>query len=180
MEADRLVSVPTMWQCPNCGEEHHDGFDICWKCGSDPAGNSDPDFHISEPIREQDQTPDFPTNDKQLPSLELPTVTYFSIPPYICISLIMMFNDLEHFAANQVPDFSLSPIDILVYFIATVLIGIPIFIAMARAMFLCIIRRQNLSNSLTELLWMLSMFRLPETIRRSQHWFVPAHRVSRG
>ena len=174
------MSMQTVWQCPNCGERHHDGFDVCWKCGSDPAGNRDPGFRISEPAREHDQALDPPAQDIQLSPLQLPTVTYFSIPPYIWIFLIMMFNDLEHLAANQVPDFSLSPMEIMVYCIAMVLIGIPMFFTMVRAMFLCIIRRHNLSNSMAELLWILSMFRLPEAIRRSQRWFVPIYYGSIG
>ena len=164
-----------MWQCPNCGEQHPNGFDICWKCGSDPAGDRDPDFQVSEPVREEDQAPETITADTPLPALQLPAITYFSIPPYIWLTLIMAFNRLEHLAGNQVPDLSPSPIDIVVCCFAVVLIGIPSFFTMAHAMFFCIVRRKNPSNSLAELLWKLSMFRLPETLRRSQRWFVPVY-----
>lgn len=180
METAPVVTIPTMWQCPNCGEKHHEVFHLCWKCGSNTAGDRDPDFRISEPVREQDQTPDSPTEDTQLPALQFPSVTYFSIPPYICVSLIMMLKDLAHLAANRMPDFAPSPIEIVVYCIALALIGIPMFFTMVRAMFFCIIRRRNLSNSLAELLWMLSMFRLPESIRRSHRWFVPVYYGSIG
>jgi hypothetical protein len=46
---------------------------------------------------------------------------------------------------------------------------------MVRAMLLCIIRRQNSSDTLAQLFWLLSMFRLPERIQRSQRWFVPVY-----
>ena len=33
-----------MWQCPKCREEVEDNFEICWNCGSSPAGALDPSF----------------------------------------------------------------------------------------------------------------------------------------
>ncbi len=33
-----------MWLCPECDEAIEDGFDACWRCGTDRAGNKDSDF----------------------------------------------------------------------------------------------------------------------------------------
>lgn len=168
------MNVPTLWQCPNCDEQHHDEFDICWKCGSDPAGNRDPDFHMSESATELDQTPESPTSDTQIPSLRLPNITYFSIPPYTWFCLYMMFNDFE---ASLSPVLHQSPITIVVYCFASVLISIPMGFTMVRASFH---RRHNLSSNLADALWLLSVFRLPESIRESQRWFVLVYYGSIG
>ena len=32
------------WKCPNCHEEVEHNFDICWRCGTDREGISDPEF----------------------------------------------------------------------------------------------------------------------------------------
>ena len=39
--------------CSNCNIEFEDGFDVCWKCGSDKNGNSSQEF-----IRPEDQPED--------------------------------------------------------------------------------------------------------------------------
>ena len=168
-----------MWHCLNCGEQHDDGFQTCWKCGSNPAGDRDPDFRVSEPVGEQDQAPDSASDETQLPIPRLPAVTYFSIPPYIWICLAMMLNDLEHLTSTQGPAFPPSPFEIVVGAIAAVLIGIPIFVTMARPMFFGIMRRRKPLNpfrdSLSEFFWMLAPFRLPESFRESHRWFVPIY-----
>jgi len=33
-----------MWPCPECDEAIDDTFDVCWNCGTDQAGNKDPEF----------------------------------------------------------------------------------------------------------------------------------------
>ena len=71
-----------MWQCPSCDEQHDDVFDVCWKCGSDPVSNRDMDFHIAEPVREQDQAPDPPADETLFPFLQVPLAN-FSVPPDI-------------------------------------------------------------------------------------------------
>ena len=169
------MTVHTTWQCPNCGETHDGQFDTCWKCGSNPTGDRDSDFHVSEPVHDQDQAPDSPTEETQLPILQLPTVTYFSIPPFIWISLVGNFYEFQNLVANQVPDFSLSTTEIAVTAIYTVLIWIPIFITMVRFMFLCIVRRHRLSNGFAVLFCILSMFRLPDSFFRMHRWFVPIY-----
>jgi hypothetical protein len=55
------------------------------------------------------------------------------------------------------------------------LIGVPAFFTIIRAAFLCITRQQIPSSWMVQVLWMLSMFRLPERLRRTQHWFVPVY-----
>lgn len=174
------MTANAKWQCPNCGEEHDKRFDTCWKCGTDSAGDRDPEFQVSEPVGEPDQAPDSPTDQTQLPDLQLPTVTYFSIPPTIWICLAVMPRDLQRFAAHRMLEFSPSPGEIVVQAIVAVLVGIPIFLTMVRAWFLCIIRRYNASNGLAELLWILSMFQLPESFRRRHGWFVPVYYGSLG
>lgn len=33
-----------MWSCPKCGERNENTFEVCWKCGTTPAGVEDPAF----------------------------------------------------------------------------------------------------------------------------------------
>jgi hypothetical protein len=45
-----------MWQCPKCRSEVDDSFEVCWSCGTTPAGIEDPNFVTadeSEPIDDQ-------------------------------------------------------------------------------------------------------------------------------
>jgi hypothetical protein len=46
------------WTCPSCATDIEDDFDICWQCGTDQRGNTDPYF-MPEP-KEQPQNPDHP------------------------------------------------------------------------------------------------------------------------
>ena len=86
----------------------------------------------------------------------------------------MMFNALEQLVGNQVLNPSLSPIEIVVVSIGAALIGTPIFFTMVRAMFFCLIRRQDL-----DFLWLLSMFQLPDSLCRTR-WFVSVYYASLG
>lgn len=165
-----------MWQCPDCSEQHEDSFGICWKCGADPAGNRDPDFGVSEPARDEDQAPETPVKDAR-PSLELPAITYFSIPPYICTLLILMVNDLGRAAVDRVS--VPSALQIVVGCVGAVVIGIPVLVAIARVMFTCTSRR-IVTRSVSEALWMTSMFRLPASISQSHPWFLPMYYGSIG
>lgn len=169
-----------MWRCPYCREKHDGVFDVCWKCGSDAVGNSEPGFCSPGVIIAQDQTPDAPVDSKDLPSLELPTVTYVCLPLFVWTCLIIMFHDLESLSAGRVPDSPLSPSRMAAYGITTILIGIPMFFTIVRAAFPCIMRRQIPSSWMVQVLWMLSMFQLPERLRRTQRWFVPLYYGSMG
>jgi len=31
---------PPPWNCPDCGQEVGDGFEVCWNCGHEQAANS--------------------------------------------------------------------------------------------------------------------------------------------
>jgi hypothetical protein len=169
-----------MWRCPNCGEQHDDGLDVCWQCGSDIAGNRDPGFCRAGSVDTQGQTPDASAVETELLSLELPTLTYLSVPLCIWISLIVVFHDLEALSDRRVPDSPLSPSHMAAYGTLTILIGIPVFFTIVRAAFLCIMRRQIPSSWMVQVLWMLSMFRLPEHFWRTQRWFVPVYYGSIG
>ena len=169
------MTPQTVWQCPTCDEQHEDQFDTCWKCGTNRIGGRNQNFRVSEPASENDQAPDS-AGDDQLPTLQLPTITYFSIPPFIWLSLVNTFNDLQHWPnVAQIPDFSFSMTEIVVHVCATVLIGIPIFFTMVRMLFLCIMRRLQMPHRFPEALWMLSMFRLPVDLRLRHSWFVPVY-----
>jgi hypothetical protein len=37
-----------MWNCPKCGEEVDDDFDVCWECGTTADGVEDPNFQSAE------------------------------------------------------------------------------------------------------------------------------------
>jgi hypothetical protein len=91
-----------------------------------------------------------------------------------------MFHDLEFLSAGRVPDLTLSPSHIAAYGITTILIGIPLFFTIVRAAFLCIMRRHIPSSWMVQVLWILSMFRLPDRLRRTQRWFVLVYYVSIG
>ena len=167
-----------MWQCPNCSETHDEQFDTCWKCGANPAGDRNSDFHVSEPVHDQDQAPDSPTDETQLPILHLPAVTYFSIPLYIWwSSFVLTFDFYQRLnrAAFQVPVFAPSTSDIAAWAIGLVLIGIPIFVTAVRFMFLCIIRRHQPPNTIPGFFLILSMLRLPDSFFRMHRWFVPIY-----
>lgn len=164
-----------MWTCPNCGEEHDDRFETCWKCGTDASGDSDPNFHVSEPIADQEQDGDSASNEDELPSLALPALSYFSIPPFIWIRLAMLFNDPEKMVALRMHDLSWSPIDIVSYSLAMILIGMPMLFVVVRAGWICTVRQKGPSNSSESLLWLLSIFRLPEDFCSSHRWFVPVY-----
>jgi hypothetical protein len=166
------VTGQTIWQCPTCGEQHEGQFDTCWKCGTNRTGRRNQNFHVSEAASENVQSLDS-ADDVQLPTLQLPTITYLSIPPFIWISLANMFNRLQR-GPNipQISDFSIPTAEIVVDVLACVLIGIPCFFTMARFMFLCIMRRQKWAPEVT---WILSMFRLPVNLCQQHSWFVPLY-----
>jgi len=71
-------------------------------------------------------------------------------------------------------------IDIVLSCIAVILIGIPAFFVLVGALLLCFMRRRHPSVWTADVLWILSMFRLPQRIRGSQRWFVPVYYGSIG
>lgn len=169
------MNVPATWQCPNCGEQHREEFDFCWKCGTNLVGQRDPEFRISEPIRESDQASESPHDCRELPVLQLPLITYFSIPPLLCYSLFTMRKLVEQLVSREMPNFRFSLADIAVYCIAIILIVIPGIMAMIRAEFFRIIRRQEFSSRAAAMNWSYSIYQLPESVRRSYRWFVPIY-----
>ena len=44
-----------MWECPNCAEAVEDTYRVCWKCGTTPSGEKDPDFQKG--LAERDHSP---------------------------------------------------------------------------------------------------------------------------
>jgi RNA polymerase subunit RPABC4/transcription elongation factor Spt4 len=38
------MSTSQEWRCQHCHEAVPDGFDVCWNCGTDSAGVTDPTF----------------------------------------------------------------------------------------------------------------------------------------
>jgi len=162
------------WQCPTCGERHEGQFETCWKCGSNQTGSRNQDFHVSEPVSENDQLLDS-EDDVQLPTLQLPGITYFSIPPLIWISVVCTFIDFERNPiVPGIPKSSVSKVEIVVLVFVFALIGIPILFTMTRFLFLCLIRRLQMLKNFP-LLWMLTMFRLPVNLCRNHSWFVPVY-----
>lgn len=180
-----MINVPTTWQCPNCGEQHREEFEVCWKCGTNLVGQRDPGFRISEPVRERDQMPESPPDSQELPILQLPLITYFSIPPLMCYSLFTthkfleqldsMHKSIELFDSTQLPGFRFSLADIAVYCIAMVLIVIPGMVTVVRAEIYRIVHRHKFSSHASEIKWNLSMYRFPESMKRSYGWFVPIY-----
>lgn len=160
----------TTWQCLSCGEQHGDQFATCWKCDTNRNGDRNQDFLVSEPASECHHA-----GDVQLPTLQLPAITYFSIPPCIWLSLLVStFNDRDRSAdVAQFPDFSFSMAEIVALVCGIVMIGIPVAFTMARMMCLCIMRGLQVPNRYPEV--MLSMFRLPVDLRLQHSWFVPVY-----
>ena len=172
------MNVPTTWQCPNCGEQHCEEFDVCWKCGTNLVGQRDPEFRITEPVRDLDQALESPSNSQELPVLQLPLVTYFSIPPVLCYSLFTMHKILDSFDSTQMPGFPFSLTDIAVYSIAMVLIWVPGMITVIRAVTYLCVHKHKFSSRAAESKWHNSIYRLPESARRSYPWFVPIYNYS--
>lgn len=162
-----------MWQCPNCGEQHDKDFRTCWKCGTGPKGDRDPEFRITEPVREQDQVADSATGDTVRPALQLPTVSYFCMPFFCCFLMYVNFRQVMELEVLQQPDFRPSPLEIAGIAAGAVVIGIPTLFLWLRDIYLDIVRRRTHSRpwNVAELLRPLTVFRLPESIRRSHGWF---------
>ncbi len=170
-----------MWRCPNCGEHHDDQFDSCWKCGTGSAGDSNPDFRVSEPATEQDQSPDSQMAELQPPTLRLPSITYFSIAAYPWIYLALFIGNPKLFfrqISPMSPEFHISPTEIIFSAFAFLLIGLPVAAKMVHAWYLDFMRKYTFSDGWFGMTWMLSMFLLPDSLRCSHRWFVPVYYVS--
>lgn len=168
-----------MWQCSGCAEQLEDQFDTCWKCGTRHDGNHDPAFQVSEPLDQQAQAPESVEEDTALPNLELPSVTYFAIPVWLWVyAVMMMFAWNDRSLPNGRHDFSMSLWEIALLVSMILLIGIPIFVRMLRIVWeSCqeLTRQRRPMDGMSQLLWVLSMFRLPETIHERCRWFVPVY-----
>lgn len=166
-----------MWQCPNCAEQHEDTFDTCWKCGANSTGTRNPDFHVSKPATAEDQSPER-VEEPQLPALRLPTVTYFAIPPCLWMNLAIQIQefpaDLSHLEARL----SLSPTKIIVIAITVLFVGIPIFVELLRDYYVIISRKRRGRGYFSEAFRLLSIFLLPEPLRRNHRWFGLIYYVS--
>ena len=164
-----------MWQCPVCAESLEDSFDTCWKCGTSSTRHRDPAFRISEPATAQDQSLDSVAEAARLPDLRLPTATYFAIPPFIWLSLIYFAIDFrEKFVSpNRLQlDFGVSPITLVLWAVAMLLVGVPVGFVFLRGMFLRIMRKQIGGSYWSDVSWIISLFRLPDLYHRKYRWFV--------
>lgn len=167
----------TIWQCPNCGEEHTEEFRLCWKCGTNPAGERDPDFRVSEPASEADQAPEAPEErplplSKQLHLLRLPTYSYFCIPVYICLVMII---HLKYLAANEWPKFPPPVSESFVIIWGAILIGIPVFATMVQLFYFSIRQNIKFPQDWSDFFIVFLIFRLPKPVRESYRWFVPIY-----
>src|SRR5688572_21336634 len=48
-----------MWQCPKCGEQSEDTFEVCWSCGTGKDGQEDPSF-----VRAEDEVAPEPADEE--------------------------------------------------------------------------------------------------------------------
>jgi hypothetical protein len=39
-----------MWSCPRCRAKVDNSFEVCWSCGTSPAGKEDPDFARADDV----------------------------------------------------------------------------------------------------------------------------------
>lgn len=63
-----------MWICPKCQSHVDPSFEVCWNCGTTPAGVEDPTFQRAEevaPIKSPTET-DMPAGEAPIPSLGVP------------------------------------------------------------------------------------------------------------
>jgi hypothetical protein len=164
-----------MWQCPSCAERHEDQFDTCWKCGASRSGEHNPDFVVAEPVPDDDPLPESLPNGEQPPILRLPTFAYFTLAAYIWIYLALL---IEKPWPPAPPDPGISPIEIVVGVVATLLVGIPVSVTFFRGLFLRIIRRQTKGDYFADVRWILAMFWPPASFRCSYRWFVPIYCLS--
>jgi hypothetical protein len=160
-----------MWQCFNCGEQHEEQFEQCWKCGSNRAGQRTPYFEISEPVTQMDQAP-ATDRDDALPEIELPTITYFSIPPFLWINWVGLASVPCSVPLDLAPRFSSA--GFLLEIVFGVLVGIPVFVAIVRATWVPFFRRQK-PDYFEGLNRFFATFRLPASLAKSYRWFVPVY-----
>ena len=112
-----------------------------------------------------------------VPSTELPTITYISIPLFIGVFLVEMA--IRYVGVDMgMPEETPSPLAIATLCLAIPTIGVPVFVAMVRLVYSSISRARHSASdprNVRSLLRMLSMFRLPRSICRSYRWFVPLY-----
>lgn len=167
------------WKCENCGELHNEQFDACWNCGTTPTAewNSKPEALGPETFDEQ--TGKIGVNGAPLPRLGLPDFWYFSVPPFVATVFLLAVGreSVGTTQSNADPFDSLllqSPMHLAMWCVFSCLIGLPMLIAAIHAMWLCIIHRRTIGRT-SDLWWLLSMFKLPESIRLSRPWFTPLY-----
>jgi hypothetical protein len=159
-----------MWQCLNCAEQLEDAFDTCWKCGTDINGVRDPDFCVSEPATNEDQSRTAAVDERQLPALQLPSLTYVCIPPFLWLSTASLIRD-ECAGPTQRGPIHLSAIEIVFLAIGVALVYLPVGFELFRGCYTRLVRKQRGAGGLSDFVWLLSMFRLPQSLHGRYRWF---------
>ena len=166
-----------MWHCPTCGEEHSDSFDACWRCSGDHDGNRERNSDAGRRESIEAVASRLREDPTSVPSTELPTITYISIPLFISVFLVEMairYVGVDMGTPEQTP----SPLAIAALCLAIPTIGVPVLVAMVRVVYSSISRARHSASdpwNAMSLLQMLSMFRLPPSICRSYRWFAPLY-----
>lgn len=75
-----------MWKCPKCGEQHESQFGICWNCGTSSDGVRDASIDFAETVDDQGEAAADSGEFTSLGDFQLPTITYYGIPPYLWLS----------------------------------------------------------------------------------------------
>jgi hypothetical protein len=167
-----------MWQCVNCGEQHEEPFDTCWNCGTLQSGEPAGDFVVSEPVDAASQAPEEPD---ALPSLELPTFTYYVLPLFLWIGAVWpLFQDplQEPHFISDIHDLATAWPMIVFEVALMIVVGIPIGVRMFRWFYRSL---QEIGGSKPRIgatagaVWFLSMFRLPQSIGERHRWFAPIY-----
>ena len=98
-----------MWRCPRCGEEIEDGFDACWKCGTDqdgvPAENFQPepdDASVPDPGPEPELPDPSPAQAEVAVVDELLTIATYDLPAMAEIArLVLEEEGIQTFLADE-------------------------------------------------------------------------------
>ena len=106
---------------------------------------------------------------------QLPKFSYFSIPPFLLLSLYKFYCFVPKLVQGNFRKFTLSAGDIVLSAISALLIGIPVLITMGRPLFASFFRLRIPERKPFDFASLHSMFRLPDSISKSHRWFVPVY-----